>query len=119
MSDAIPPPKSPLRTWMRVFAWIAPGVAAPAILLGWFALCYGHQSRELAVTIGAIILLVGLVLGCAFFNAILRRPDPATLPGSQARSIALSMLVFTLFQVILVPAIGSAVATGCNALTRL
>lgn len=119
MSDAIPPPKSALRIWIRILAWIIPGVAAPAILLGWFALCYGSPSRELPVTIGAIVLLVVIVLGCGFFDAVLRRPKPTALPENHAKSIALAMLVFTLLQIVLVPAIGFTVASGCNALNLL
>jgi len=114
MSDLPPPPKSAARTWLRILAWIIPGVSAPAILLGWFALTYPSSGpNDGLVAVGSVGLFAVIVLACGFFNAILRRPDPSALPPSQAKSVALSMLIFVLLQVLLVPAIGYTVAAGC------
>jgi hypothetical protein len=114
MNESIPPPKSAVRVWLRILAWIIPGVAAPALLLGWFGMVYGSPRNELPVTIGAIVLLLVIVLGCGFFNAVLRRPDRASRRMNPAKATALSVVIFVLLQVLLVPAIGFTVASGCN-----
>lgn len=114
MSDSIPPPNSAVRVWLRVLAWIIPGVCAPAILLGWFAVSYGASHNQLLITTGVFTLFAAILLGCGFFNAILRQPERATRRMSPAKSITLSIIVFILFQILLVPAIGCTVAFGCN-----
>lgn len=113
MSDLPPPPNSAARTWLRILAWIIPGVSAPALLLGCFAILYGSSRNETLITTAALALFAIIVIGCGFFNAILRQPDRTRPPMSPAKSITLSIFVFLLIQVLLVPAIGYTVAAGC------
>ena len=118
MSDLPPPPKSAARTWLRILAWIIPGVSAPAFMLGAFALSYGSRGSSEIILISAIGLFAATVIGCAFFNAILRQPKRSERQTSPAKFIALSILIFLLLQVLLVPAIGYTVAAGCMLVTN-
>lgn len=118
MSDLAPPPKSTARNWLRILAWIIPGVSAPALLLGAFALSYGSRATADLVGVAAIGLFALITIGCGFFNAILRTPERSERQMSPAKSITLSILVFLLVQVLLVPAIGWTVASGCMFVTN-
>jgi len=102
-SPELPKPRSAARTWLRILAWITPGAVAPAWLLGWFVLSYGNQRHAEVVTIGAITLLVVIVLGCGFFNAILRPRPHLDAPGARTKSIVLSVVIFTLPQILITP----------------
>ena len=107
-----PPPRSAARVWLRILAWIVPGVTAPALLLLVFSLSYG-SSKFQWLGIAYFPFLIILALGCGAFDAILKPSLPAEGRG---KFIARSMTIFFLAQLIATPAIGFTVASGCLAI---
>lgn len=63
MSDPIPPPNSAARVWMRVLAWIIPGVAAPAVLFFAVSVTIHGSMNDDFILIGSLVLFVLLQIG--------------------------------------------------------
>lgn len=109
---------SKVRPWLRALAWLIPGISAPGVLLATFAFTYGGGYGDWIFfpLLGGFILLT---LACAFFDAVLTLPTRSNRTPSKPKAIAKAMLIFVLFQILIVPALGTATAFGCTTVMQM
>ena len=109
---------SKVRPWLRGLAWVLPGICAPGFLLASFAFNYGSSSRpwiDPALLAGLAIL----VLACAFFETVLKVPTRADHRERTPMSIAKSIGLYCLVQLLLIPLIGTGTTFGCTVVLNL
>ena len=107
------PQTSHVRQWLRVLAWVLPGVCAPSALLTSFAFNYGGPYRPW-IDIALVTSLIIIVLGCACFDALLRIPLPSEPESSRPKTRIKQAFYFLLLEVVVTPIIGTATAFGCS-----